>query len=649
MFKLTILLIVLITPSVKALTDNQKALLETAKAYYYRQENIQYCSFRRNDSFSPEDAVEGAEQYTVCSGFTYNSYRESLGLIIPPSTAKLTAAAYYNQTEPDIIKQWTKTELDSIFDSNNVDGSITTFIQTLYSNYGLQEGDLIILLRETSGHVIMANDPITEGGVTIDTNILHSTSNYEKVSNKITKGLSYNDSGTIQKTTLLTQLRGFYNSGEYAYLTLYRPLINNNGTYNEYECSLKSSNLDSYNPNNYNCTKEVSTYEITPSSRTRMQYPGLQIDKKVASGSEENIINNSEVSPGTRLYYTITITNNSESQTYDSIRIVEKISPYVDAELTNEEERTIEITLENIAPNTSASYIYSANILAELDNLGKTIESNTTIGNIKAATIRNKISEPLTDVEAISLKNAYQSLKNSTTLSGVNFIKKVYEEANLDLDFTLDNFDITNLVQAENGTASNKVRINSQNSFSKYVLSNYYGAIYNSSSGITYLKYWESTTYGNSDRASKIYKEHLKPGDILIYKNENDSITKENGTYAFIYLDGSFYGINKLSDGTPKNEFDVNAFISSGSTHNTKSPLLTTLLAKDYYVILRPSQEKILPKESQNGEKQGTDPEVVTVADTMKTKDAFQIILGAFFIMAGLGFILNTKKLKESK
>lgn len=619
----------------KALTNEQNALMETANAYYRKGKNIQYCTYRKNANFSPEEATKDKEQFTVCSGFTYNSYREALGIYTPKTTANMTAAAYNNKSEADILLQLNKTEIPSNF--TNTEASVTNFIKSLYTTYNLQVGDLIIIQKESDGHVIMIKEEILTNGEKTDAKIIESTGNYEKDSTKITKGLSYSDTGTIKENTLSAHLKHFYNSGEYAYFTLYRPLANNNGTYNKYKCTLKETGLNAYDPTNYNCTKEQKSYSITASANTRLKYPSIDIDKTV-SGVSSTIIDGSIVNLNDMLMYTIKITNNSSS-TYEPITVVENISPYVDAYTESGEdieENTVTFTVPALAPAQSHTIKYMVKVKENKDNLDKIIESTGLVDNtIKTATIRNRINNDYTD--SSKLKNAYESLKNSSSNTGINFINEVYKTAKLDLNFNLDNFNIESLINTSDGSEYNTISLNENNEYAKYILNDYFGAVYTKSNGNVYLKYFKTDedNINIPNRANRIYKEHLKNGDILIYKNSNDTKTKENGTYAYIYLDNSFYGINKLSDGTSKNEFSVTAYITNSRDNNTQNSYLNTLLGKDYYVILRPS----LVNNNQ----------YVEIPNTANNKTHYLFLGGIILIISGIVLFIESKNKKYIK
>ena len=71
-------------------------------------------------------------------------------------------------------------------------------------------------------------------------------------------------------------------------------------------------------------------------------------------------------------------------------------------------------------------------------------------------------------------------------------------------------------------------------------------------------------------RAKTIYKEHFKDGDILIYRMINNitstssvkMLTKEDGYYAYIFLNGKFIGVNGTGE-TRRDEFTYNYYNSS--------------------------------------------------------------------------------------
>lgn len=130
------------------------------------------------------------------------------------------------------------------------------------------------------------------------------------------------------------------------------------------------------------------------------------------------------------------------------------------------------------------------------------------------------------------------------------------------------------------------------------VLNNYYGALYTGSDKKVYLKHWESKQHNARDkRADTIYEKNFQTGDILIYKNvqtpgkvdeKSQTFKKENGTYYYIYM--------SPTDKVKINGKEYSGFIGLNGSGNLKHIDTTNylelqnLLAKDYYVILRPAQ-----------------------------------------------------------
>ena len=75
--------------SASTVTEQREALLETADAYLRQGVQLQYDSYRKNLNSTPEDATSQHYCYTVCSGFTYQVYKQTLGIDIPDTTETL--------------------------------------------------------------------------------------------------------------------------------------------------------------------------------------------------------------------------------------------------------------------------------------------------------------------------------------------------------------------------------------------------------------------------------------------------------------------------------------------------------------------------------------------------------------------------------
>ena len=226
------------------------------------------------------------------------------------------------------------------------------------------------------------------------------------------------------------------------------------------------------------------------------------------------------------------------------------------------------------------------------------------------------------------IKENFEKLKKEYNRK--KLINEIYKET-FDKDIKFDEFDITNLIKIKSldSQSSDSLSLNKNNNFYGAILNNYWSAL--ASIKHIYIKGGEevnihnlkSFEFANSPerRQDFIYKETLKTGDILIYRNNKDIIysidtnknklnknyiTYEEGEYAYIYIEGKgLVGINLGDDGKEntkddRNEFnskyykDNNLTLYEFASKNVKDEMLEivnmqSLFGKDYYVILRPS------------------------------------------------------------
>ena len=78
------------------ISEQREALIETANTYYKQKHQVQYDSYRKNLYSTPEDATSQHIVYTVCSGFTFQTYYQTLGIVIPDTTEELMLYAKHN-------------------------------------------------------------------------------------------------------------------------------------------------------------------------------------------------------------------------------------------------------------------------------------------------------------------------------------------------------------------------------------------------------------------------------------------------------------------------------------------------------------------------------------------------------------------------
>lgn len=103
-----LLTIFIIPTSVFASTveEQRNAVIKTAEAYYSQESQLEYDSYKKNLYSTPEDATSKHHVYTVCSGLTFMSYYQSLGIKIPHSTETLLDYAKSNKSNKNI--DWIK-------------------------------------------------------------------------------------------------------------------------------------------------------------------------------------------------------------------------------------------------------------------------------------------------------------------------------------------------------------------------------------------------------------------------------------------------------------------------------------------------------------------------------------------------------------
>ena len=103
-----------------------------------------------------------------------------------------------------------------------------------------------------------------------------------------------------------------------------------------------------------------------------------------------------------------------------------------------------------------------------------------------------------------------------------------------------------------------------------------------------------------------VYPDTLRDGDILIYANTLDhyfygdtmiQVSQEDGTYAYIFLNGQFHGVN-ADPNAPEilnvRNGVVNAYYQTFTKGEQMKMInrfgdMPKMFGKDFYVILRPS------------------------------------------------------------
>lgn len=612
--------------------DYRQALLETAHAYHRKGEFDQYDSYRINHYFSPEDATSQNYIFSVCSTFAQQAYYQAFEALVPRDTGDVHNYAkkvydkygsgkyvFYHDgcktrsTKAEKIK--CIREINEFFakDQNactNGESEDTAYDHLKCIPYNLLEpGDLIVINRvkkeeldnneieTTTGHVMIV-DSIDDEGIVHIIESGGSNLNYSPLEDKYEKNGAIRNDRNAQNMIVReakrtdTQLYG---------VSIVR-LITDDLKY----------------PDSTDVSK-LNTLDITPAAETRLQYPDIDIDKtyKINNTTTENQV----VQPGDEIEYTIKITNNSDNP-YNSIIIKEEIPDYttigdtinysitssttdiggaISADFADKYVKTengkniIEFQTQFIPANETFSFEYSVKVDNNQSNIGKYIESMGTTGNIKNRTINLKIGTNLSEENQSKIVNAYNSLKSAETTNGIDFIRKIYNQAGLqNLNAGLSNLyingvpmnsiDLVNIGERVSGDISAK-------DYYKYVINpkakgmllyNYYGVrMTNSSESVeenianhviyapnNWPRYFLVPDY--ESRARSLEPANLLIGD-LVYHNDK----------VYLYL-----GNNTL---VGRNNNTIEEF------NDTTTPTSTVLLRNivlDNYIVLRPSIQK---------------------------------------------------------
>lgn len=666
-------------------TTEQKAIREVANAYYMKGINMQYDGWRLSQTYPPEEATSQRTTYSCCTNYTYAIYYQAFGIdggYLNSNRMIAYGMKYYdpNNTQTnDVVEYWQKKKLDDKtyiyidnkgnsreIDLSTADGR-RAYVAYMLNECHLQVGDIICYHKggSGSGHGVIVYDIIYDNnGNPIDAIIRESTSKYDTLTNKTTKGLCYMDyqndnnnvhEGTHREMYLVNQYKSkatssstrhslVYNFQNSNYFVILRSLLkDNNGNYTGkfYNPTFK---YDSSEPTKFLCTgRTLANYEITDVTKQRIKYSAIDIEKTV------DVYNSSVVNLGDTLEYKIRITNNSDNS-YDDFDVVEQIPEYVEVIDSNNgtiKGNKITWKIANMASKQIREIKYKVKVKENRQYLGKEIVSTGTVAGIPSATVKNQISKNLTQEEKSSLQNELQKIINENSksnYSGKALVSAIYNKA-YGLNLNLDSLDITDLIQVINETEDKNYDINSyhdedgdnyynrptvylnnNNLFSKMVVSNYYNALRTRPNGNVYQRYWEnlrSKTISRSDRADNINKENFQTGDILIYKNtqtptEEQTYPAEDGTYYFIYVDEA----NKIT--IDNNE--VFGFIGIDNNGNLKYVTqdfidMRSLIAKDYSVVLRPSMTFDITPMKLNVEYSTTEKTINNVKVTIKSNE----------------------------
>ncbi len=715
------------TSAIDSKFDKQKALQETAMAYYRKGKWIQYDAGLKSGFRPPEEVTEQDQDYAVCSSFTFAVYYQTFGIRIPGAAIRLNAYGntFYGKTDHDDVPIFYKGE--ELISKLGSDSNRAAFKMELLEN--LEIGDVIsyyfdpdknVLGLPDVGHAVFVYDyKYDANGNKTDAIILHSTSKYYYTTTKIPKGISYYeqlnaDTGVTEGSIRMTTLTNILNSAARAksdgntepasYFTVLRPIADDS-TYNLGSCTGTSPVA------NLTCESRTVSYQMTESARGRVKNAGIQIEKTVDRHDGSN------VNLGDILTYTIKITNNGTSP-YKNLNVSEKIPVEVSPQnlgggiLTDD---SLEWDSIYISPNSSYNIVYSVKVKNDSSNLGKTISATGNIDGISTGTVENQIANNLTDSQKNAIRTAYHNLVDN--YSGAELIDKIYEIA-LDKNYNFSSLvlgarrnrnnsvNVINMLEkcdaywvgdqssdalifGDYGPEVGFTEINQNNYLASGVLNNYFHStwsrFYSSTCTVNHvgIRQYDNSQWINEDDIKlanfndHVYEDTLETGDVLLIANTNDSVSNEDGYYAYIFIDDNFYGINK-----DKNENPLNVFYANNTHDKVTVNNLPTLYGRDFFAIIRPaaviaknnnsedipSDEKQTPSDAdtsiddkeKDGNQQSSSPAEnkienegeVAAPNTGKATtniDSNQVVLSIFGIILGALFVVLPSRMHRKK
>lgn len=579
--------------SASTVSEQRKALIETAEAYLRQGVQLQYDSYRKNLLSTPEDATAQHYCYTVCSGFTYQVYKQTLGIDIPDTTETLINYAKTNKSNKETVIALYEGE-DYVYSASVLGTADTANHKKLVQDWIkiIQPGDIIVV----TGHAFMVK---TVNKSTNEATIMEAALGGRY--NFTTHTETFDSNGTIRNHDLYTRMRTYYN-----YLK--------NGKNGIEDIAIIRFITDGKNYIAKDGTKK--TYTMTGAASSRLKYEKIDIEKTLQIKSSEEIFNQSVLTNlGETITYTIKITNNSGSN-YTNVVLEENIDSKVSVTdkgggtLSNNK---LKWTISSILPGTTVTKKYTVKVKSNDSYLNKIIVSTGRVDNIATSKIETLIGNRFTKEEKNKVISAFE--KNGTNaLTEKDFIRNVYKDAfgiDIYINNNITNNDIltydANIKSGGKDTLSVKTTKIINSNIQRLIYNNFYGmeigskAIPNSNIVRAILQWSIYAENELNDRARTITKDMLYDGDIILVKTYNTNSKGEEKSY--IYINDTLYRKTGTKQFETVSSTELNTFLGDMVGQN--------------YMILRPSI--ILDEELKKQEEPEPQPEPTPQPDPKPT------------------------------
>lgn len=425
MKKLTALLLVLVlclglvpmASAAQSYNTMQKALLETAMAYYYRGPGVQYDSvnmtiqgkykgdgadLRETDFASPEDGTVKDICYCVCSSFMFEIYYDAFGyqLAGDPLNCKTFLLEDLPESDPIVVFKYNEKT------GENKEMGREAALKKIRSL--LQPGDVLLGCENDSGHTQMYMGDYFGDGKEY---MIHCWgSKYDIKTGDDPKEMTFKDAhpdgGSIRIQTADELNFSLDGSGTY-------PLI-------------KYGNYILLRP-----LKVLKEDQLTASAKARLKYSGISIDRQATHDKF------SSVAAGEDVTVTVKIKNNSK-EAYKALPVTEKIPENCTYKSCTADGKfadgTISWTLDVPAGETK-ELTFTVTATGERGSVIHLSQGN--VGGIRSNRIPVTIGgKGLTDAQKETLKNITKSRSEiqGKGYDGAQMAEAIYRVLGMDVD-----------------------------------------------------------------------------------------------------------------------------------------------------------------------------------------------------------------------
>ena len=587
--------------------EAQQAIVNSAYAYYYRGNAVQYDSKGMNFQsktkkkqrnvgtydnkiskytfFTPEQATTQDNHYTVCSSFVLNAIYESfinvkdkLGYTLKDKnnnylfvTLKMITIGDKNSDGYNKkIVAYYNDNLATLKKNKDVEG-----MKKVYKDFinTLEPGDIIVRTTKTGGHAVLyvGNNFTLESGGEGANKESDDDSNWAKYD-----FLKKTDNVESKGTVKLRKLKKYDNWKDFSY-------TKREDGYNGPREFIGGSVQKIIIIRVANDIANNSNWDLSSNAKNRKNYTRLSMTKTSSKEKYASVDYNDSIT------YTITLTNHS-SKDYKNVPVKDSIPDGTTLEsMTTSYNGKLSgnnLTWKVDVPSKKSVTISFKVKVKNNIKYGSFITSNkTTVNGIKLNTIKTLVTKSLskdTKEKINNIKNG-NSYKNSKEL--LSYLYKDYKFYDtkelinkLFIIKSLDNKWSNKYAVAKGKSKVNTYQLrNSVNNEDKYLMNMYVDGLFG---GVFTYKEQNPTLYDN--RIMTITNNSFSVGDILLvvdgsYKNDSSlGITSEYSTFVYI-------GNSKFIT-VSNNKLKV-------LPASTGKKLIESLLGQDLFIVLRPMKD----------------------------------------------------------